>query len=313
MEVAMTLTRFPNGIESFFVGPWIGGGQGGGGPVFFVNPYASGNGNGSSPSQAFTTVQRAVNAVGSQRGATIILAPGSYDEAVVISRPTNGSLALTIQGMGGKGDVGIAPTATNAGALVNDADDVTLVNVGLAANGTGVALVNTGARLRLWGCKLENDDGTGSCADMTLGTVAQRAAGTKGGGADCSLNGCEFAWAANGVIMTCTDYGAVTELQIRDGWFHDMDTKHITEAVGSGGSAAVTFASLLIAGCMFAENEAGVAPTNYIDLNADNANSGSIFGCYFPEAINGGKVLVGTGTIVVGSYFTGGINAAQPT
>ncbi len=309
----MPLTNFPGGISSFFVGPMVGAGGAPAGPVFWANPYASGNGNGSSPSQAFTTAQRAIDAALGTYGASVMLMPGSYDEALTIDRPSAGSAALVIQGCGPKGSVGIAPTAVNAGALVNDADDVTLLNVGLGANGTGVALVNTGARLRAFGCKFENDDGTGSCASMTLGTVAQRAAHTKGGGADCLLQGCEFAWAANGIIMAGTDYGAVTELQIADCWFHDMDTKHITEAVGSGGSAAVTFASLLISGCRFSENEAGTAPTNYVDVNADNANSGSLFGCTFPAAINGGKVLVGTGTIAVGCFFTGGVNAAQPT
>lgn len=309
----MTLTAFPNGISSFFVGPNVTAGGAPAGPVFWANPYASGNGNGTSPSQAFNTAQRAINAALLTYGASVMLMPGSYDEALTIPRPTTGSAALVIQGVGPKGSVGIAPTATNASGLVNDADDVTLINVGLAAVGTGVALVNTGSRLRAFGCKLENDDGTGSCANMTLGTVAQEAAGTKGNGADCLLQGCEFAWAANGLIMTCTDYGAVTELQIVDGWFHDMDTKHITEAVGSGGSAAVTFASLLISGCRFSENEAGTAPTNYIDLNGDNANSGSLYGSYFPAAINGGKVLLGTGTIAIGCIFTGGINTAQPS
>ncbi len=60
----MTLTNFPNGIRSFLVGPVLGGEGGAFGNVWFVDTTAPGNGTGKSPSAAFTTMQRALNAVG---------------------------------------------------------------------------------------------------------------------------------------------------------------------------------------------------------------------------------------------------------
>jgi hypothetical protein len=148
---------------------------------------------------------------------------------------------------------------------------------------------------------------------MTLGTVAQHAAHTKGNGADCLFESCEFAWAASGVELVCTDYGSVTELQIVNCWFHDLDTKHIYETVGSGGSAAVMYKTLLLQGNVHMKDEAGTAPTDYVLLNGNNGNTGLMTGCVFPQALAGGKVLVSTALVVAGCFFTGGISTAQPS
>jgi hypothetical protein len=285
-----------------------------GATYYFVNGTTGSDGNSGEADSPLATVGRALTLLTSRSQiGIVVIAPGSYDESITISRPTAGSAVLTLVGAGPKGSVALAPTATNASALVNHADDVTLINVGLAAVGTGVALTNTGSRLRLFGCKLENDDGTGKCAQMTLGTVAQEAAGTRGNGADCLLSACEFAWAASGIELVCTDYGAVTELQVVNCWFHDLDTNHIYETVGSGGSAAVMFATLRLSGNIHQTNEAGTAPAKYVLLNGDNANSGLLCGCTFPQAANGGKVLLSTALVNVGTFFTGGISTGQPS
>lgn len=300
----MAITNFPQGVSSFGI-PQIGYGiPPNTGPVLIVgtnNLYCSPD---------YPTIASAIAAA--PAGATLLVQPGSYDEAITISRPATSSL-LTIVGLGNKGDCAIAPSSSNATALTNHMDNVTLVNIGLAGVGTGKALVNTGSRLRAYGCKLENDDGTGECAQMTLGTVAQRAAHTRGGGADCRLEGCEFAWAASGIELVCTDYGAVTELQVVNNWFHDLDTKHIYETVGSGGSASVMYASLLLQGNVHQTDEAGTAPTDYVLLNGNNANSGIMTGCAFPQALAGGKVLLSTKLICVGNFFTGGVSTGQPS
>jgi len=265
-------------------------------PVNFVGPNKS--------------FQQAINQ--SVPGTVIVAASGSYSETVTIAR---GKGPLTLVCPGPKGSCAIAPTSSNAGALINNSDDITLINIGQAAVGTGKALVNTGSRLREFLCKLENDDGTGLCAQMTLNTVAQHDATPrlKGNGGDCLFSGCEFAWAASGIELVCTDYGAVTELQLVDSLFHDMDTKHIYETVGSGGSAAVMFASLLIDSCRFMRNEAGTEPTNYIDLNGSNANSGMVSRSSFATALAGGKNLVSTALLWVSNYHTGGVSGAQPS
>src|ERR1051326_4041281 len=117
--------------------------------------------NGKSAGFAFATIQHAINSA--SVGDTILVAPGSYDEAVTIDRPTAHSFCLSIFGVGPKGSVAIAPSASNSTGLTNHADDVSIYNIGCAATGTGSAISNTGSRFRAFGCKIENDDGTGNC------------------------------------------------------------------------------------------------------------------------------------------------------
>jgi hypothetical protein len=317
----MGVTTFPNGLSSFGV-PVLGGGvPTSNGPYYFVNSAvgsgsAPGN-NGTSPAKAFSTIQRAVNVAVTSYGAVILVAPGSYNETVTIPRPTAnaGSEALVIMGLGNRGNVVIAPTAADANALVNHADDVTLMNIGMAANGAGTSLINTGARLRMQNCKLENQAGNlGICAMMTLGTTAERTAGTAGGGNDCRLYDCEIANAFNGVRVQCTSGGAVVDLMLDYCRFNNLVTNGIYEFLGSGGAAATTFRGLLVRNCTFNRLAAGTEPTaGYIVLNANNANTGMITANSFPTAIAGGKNLVSTAVIWSANYMAGGMSAAQPT
>lgn len=284
------------------------------GRTLWVDGNKGKNGNtGSGPFDAFATIQKAVD--NALSFTTIVINPAAYDEAVTIGRTGPDSKARShLVLICPQARVSIAPSAVNAGGLTNHCDDVTLINVGAAANGTGTALINTGNRLRTHGdCKFENDDGTGISAQFTLGTIAQIAAKTKGKGADCNIEGSEFAWSADGIEITGTDFGAVTELRIKDCRFHDLSGHHIKESVGSGGSAGVTYASLEIINCVFGRDEAGAEPTAYILLNADNANNGIVTGCRFPTAIAGGKNLVSTKLFWVSNSHTGGISTAQPS
>lgn len=282
------------------------------GTAYYVDPVNGSDENNGSVGEPFATIQAAIDVLTPGAGDVVYIAPGDYDEALVIERPTtnDGSMRATLIGNGPKGAIAVATSTADASGLVNDADDVTLINVGLGADGTGSAILNTGSRLRLYGCKLE---GGAFSATMTLGTVVQEAAGTKGNGADCLLQNCEHAWSADGLQIMCSDFGAVTELQVVGNWFHDVDGQHVLETIGSGGSAGVMFASLLLSGNIHANNESGVAPSEYIALNGDNANSGILTGSYFPAAIDDTLVLLSTALICVGCYFTGGISNAQPS
>ena len=275
-----------------------------------ITLYVSTNGvdtnDGLSWDTAKLTVQGAVDAASSLDN--IYIGPGSYDENVTIphSKP-----AITLTGAGPRGSVAIAP-ATGTGLLCR-ANDVTLTNVGLAALGTDVALILTGDRFRAYRCKLENDDGTGACLTIGPGTDANHTAHLDGSGSDALFYDCEFAWAATGVTLQGTDYGAATENVFRKCRFHNLGTAHITEHVGSGGSAAVTFATLLVERCVFQADEAGTIPTKFISLNASNSNTGQVTQCSFPVAIDSGKNLVSTKLLWVGNYHTGGLSAAQPS
>lgn len=311
----MGYTNFPNGITSMGI-PAVGSVPlASTGKYWFVDALATGasDGNsGTSLASPLLTVQRAVNLA--SPGDVILVGPGEYDEAVTISRTggITGALSnLTIYGYGNRGAAFIAPSTTNAVGVTNHADDVTIINVGLDGDGTGAGLINTGSRLRVYGCKLEGDD---IACQMTLGTVAQEAAGTRGVGADCLFDqNCEFAWATQGLLITCTDYGAVTELQIANSNFHDHSAASIDESVGSGGSAAVLFQGLRINNCVFNDIQDGTAPTAFILLNDNNANAGIVTQCSFPTSLTSGDNLVSTALHWVSNYHTGGVSTGQPS
>lgn len=273
----------------------------------------SGGNGGSGAGDAFTTIQAAVDA--SLNNDTIFVAPGQYDETVTIGRTNGDGTArhkLTIIGLGGRGAAYIEPSTEDAGGLVCHADDVTIVNLGIAAEDetSAVALTVTGARFRAIECKIE-----GGAKQLVIGpgTVAQEAAGTHGRGSDALFEDCEFCWGTDGIHLTCTDYGGVTQARFKNCRFHNLTGKHLTETVGSGGAAAVTFFNLTVIECDFDDLEDGTAPTNYIDLNGDNANSGVVAKCVFPTAINSGLNLVSTAVHWVSNFHTGGISTGQPS
>lgn len=306
----MAFTNFPNGITSMGI-PQLGAGI----PanickyLFVDSTNGSDQNKGTSIGKPLGTIQKAVDIA--TRWTTIIVAPGQYDETVTISRTTAHS-NLTIMGMGGRGAAYIEPSTEDAAGMVVHADDVTLVNLGVAAEDetSAAALTVTGTRFRAYGCKIE------AGADQVIigpGTVAQEAAGTHGVGADFLFQDCEFAWGTDGIVLTCTDYGAVTQGRISKCHFHNLTAKHITEAVGSGGSASVAFRNIVIEDCTFDDLEDGTAPTNYIDLNGDNANTGVVTNCRFPTAINSTLNLVSTAMHWVSNFHTGGVSTAQPS
>lgn len=270
----------------------------------FVKPTGSDSADGLSVANAKLTVQAAVTASASFD--TVYIAPGEYAESVTIGRSVNN---LTLIGMGGRGSVFIAPTTSNATAMTIHADDVTIDNVGMDGDGTGHGCVNTGRRTRIKNSKIEG--GTNGLR-LTMGTVAQIAANTHGKGDDLWFTDCEFAYNTTGVMLVCTDRGAITQARFRTCTFHD-NTKDFDETVGSGGSADIMFRDLDVRDCTFLRLEDGTEPTAYIDLNGNNGNKGTVANSSFPTAINGGKNTVSTGLIWVSNMHTGGISTGQPS
>lgn len=253
--------------------------------------------------KAYQTIQAAVN--DAEAGAVILIAPGRYDETVTIPRTTG---AIMLVGMGGRGAAYIQPSTEDAGGMVCHADDVTLLNLGVAGEDatSAVALTVTGARFRAHWCKLE-----GGLTQLTLGpgTVAQIAAGTHGDGADALFEDCELTWGTNGAILKASDYGAVTQARFRRNLFRNLSAAAFEE---SGGTASIRFRDLLIEGNIFAENE-GAPPTKYISLNDDNGNDGLVVGNYFQTALNGGLNLVSTSLIWAGNFHIAGLSTTQPS
>jgi hypothetical protein len=278
------------------------------GNAFYVNPSGSNNKPGTSAADAFATLTYALTKVSS--GDVIYLAPGRYDESPTISRSLN---HITIIGTNGRGAAYIDPSTEDADGLTVHADDVTLINVGVAAEDEtsgNYSLQVTGSRFRAYGCKIEGGE---QQIRIGPGTVAQEAAGTHGVAGDCLFYDCEVCWGTTGVMLVCTDYGAVTQLRIERTRFHNLTSKHVTEVAGSGGSAAVMFTNLQLIENTHDDLEDGTAPTNYIDLNGDNANSGIVTDCRFPTAINSTLNLVSTALHWVCNRHTGGISTGQPS
>ena len=273
------------------------------GNVWFVETNGSNSNDGRSWDFPFLTVAKAIASAAA--GDTIALGVGDFSEAAItIPRALRG---LTIIGHSGRGGSAIATSTANGTCMTNLANDVSLINVGLAGLGTGGGLTNYGDRLRGHGCKIEG--GTWPLI-VTLGTVAQIAALTHGKGADVLLDDCEFCWAANCVRIVASDYGAVTQARFRGCKFHNFTASAFEE---SGGSADIRYRNLEIGNCAFDDNEGGAAPTKYISLDDNNGNDGIVHDCSFPTAINSGLNLVSTALHWVSNRHTGGISTAQPS
>lgn len=278
--------------------------------AFYCDPnLGDDDNNGRSWEAPFATITAAVAAVlaRGKHNWGILCAPGQYDETVTIARtvPSGG----IIQGMGGRGSAFIEPSTEDAGGMVCHQDDITLVNLGVAAEDetSAVALTVTGARFRAIGCKIE-----GGAKQVVIGpgTDAQITAETHGDGADGYFLDCEFCWGTHGIFITASDYGAVTQLRVRGSRFHDLTASSFEE---TGGSVDIRYRGLVIDGNVFELSEDGSAPTKWVSLNDDNGNKGIASGNYFPVAINSGNNLVSTGVPWIGNYHTGGIAAAQPS
>lgn len=285
------------------------------GQAWFVDPVngANGSNDGQSSQSAFASLTYALTKANA--GDTIYLAPGQYDESPVVSREgADGEELnnLTIIGLGGRGAAYIEPTTEDASGLIVHADDVTLINVGSAGEDetSAVALTVTGARFRAYGCKFE---GGLRQALVGPGTIALIDDGTKGTGADALFDDCEFAWGTEGLVLQGTDYGGCTQTYVRNCRFHDLTAESVGENVGSGGSAGVTFFGLNLRDSVFELDEAGAAPTKWISLNGDNANSGIVTGCQFPTALNSGKNLVSTKVLWTGNFHPAGLSTTQPS
>lgn len=253
------------------------------------------------PNRRYSDLQAAVTAA--DPGDTILVDPASYEGQVIIPRTKNN---LVIVGMGGRGSVALEADETTS-TLINHADDVTIVNIGAAGDGSGGGLRNMGSRFRAFGCKFE---GGTIAAKLTLGTAAEVGDDDEGNGADVLFDDCEFAWATHGVSLVASDYGAITQAFFSRCRFHNLDTDSFNE---SGGSAGVRFRNLHVADCIFDTLEDGTVPTKWFSLNADNGNTGIVTRCSFPTAINSGKNLVSTKLLWIGNFHTGGIAGAQPS
>ena len=199
------------------------------------------------------TVQAALNNLKDRD--ILMLGPGSYNEAVVWPVGLDN---ITVIGMGNRGDVGIAPSATDAKALTIEGtatrtQGITLINIGLEGNGTGGGLHVLGniRRIRAIGCKFEG----GAFAAK----LESNAAGSVG---DTILEDVELAWSTDALLIAVSGGGdPVTQTYLRNSLLHNYSSR--------GVRITDTFAAdLWITKNTFARQEDGTQPTNeYIDAD----------------------------------------------
>lgn len=262
----------------------------------------------------FTTVQEAVTALVTMDlvdgvGSRILVAPGSYAETVTIPRTVSN---VTIQGLGGKGAAAIAPSTAAAKALVNSADDVTLINMDLAGNTSATsAVISSGSRLRLIGCKLEGVDTSGAALTLAPGSAAAVTAGTAGNCGDIEIDDCTFCWSKNGIELKASDYGVPTQVVIRQGTqFHNIDGTCILATPGAFGVGCVR--NLEVTNCVFDRMEDGTKPSDFVKV--DGAADTGVFSMNtFAIATNASADLkIGAGVLWVANLTEAGVSAARP-
>lgn len=245
--------------------------------------------------QPLDTIQAAVNkAVPYDR---ILVAPGAYNETVTIAESKSN---IVIVGMGGRGAAFIEPETAGAEGMIVLADDVTLINLGVAGDDTADYALQVGsqtvspARFRAKGCKFELADGAGAAVIL------------KGAG-DVEFDDCEFAWAASGVLFDDNDDGFVTQAKIKGCRFHNLATVHVGDAASGG------VLNLHMEDCIHDNLEDGTAPTDYVKVDRAG-DTGIITGCRFATPTNEADVLtIAAGVMWVANYTEAGLTAARPS
>lgn len=255
-----------------------------------------------------STVASAISQTEAGRGDVIYIF-GSIDEAVTVPRTTSN---LTIIGGNTKQSSAIAPSTASAVALTVDADDVTLINLDIASGTSAAnAFRGTGSRIRAIGCKFEGADTSGNAFGYGPGSVAQVNAGTAGHGGDLQLIDCEFAWTFNGISFIASDYGAATQLLIKNALFHNNSNTCLIGTPGAFGIGSVR--NLNVVDSVFDNMEDGTAPSDFVNVNTA-FDTGTFSGNRFALATNASADLkIGAGILWMANATEAGWSTARPS
>jgi len=228
-------------------------------------------------------------------GDIAFLGPQAYEEGnlVIPATLTN----FTLIGAGSRGACFIEPSVAGDEGLQILADDVTLINVGIADGGSGDYGLSVGSqtvspdRFRAYGCKFEGS------------AIAARLYGA----GDILLDDCEFAWANVGLQMRANDIGFNTQICVKNSRFHNNATACISQ-----NAASQVVNNLQLWNNLFDQLEDGTEPTDFI-LLTDNGNTGIIAGNQFAIATNTtAKLTIGTGLMWGPNGTEAGWSTARP-
>lgn len=223
----------------------------------------------------------------------ISVGPGGYNETVLVEATEN---AVRIVGDAGLGSAYIEPETAGAEGMTVLADDVSIENIGVAADDTGSYSLKVGsqtvspARFRAKKCKFESK--------MVL---------LQGVG-DTLFEDCEFAWMdEDAVQFAANDNGFCTQVTFRRCHFHNITRDAFAKAVAGG------VRNLKLEDCTFDNAEDGTAPAHYINLPG-NDETGLITGCVFATPTNEADLItIGDKILYVANATEAGITSARPS
>lgn len=226
-------------------------------------------------------------------GDQIFIAPGDYDEAVVVTKDD-----LTFVGAGPRGSVAIAPSAADSKAWLIDGttgsgrvEEVHLLNLGGEGNGTGGGIHVKGDIRRVTAdyCKFE-----GGAFAAKLESTAQGSVG------DVKLRACELGWTEKALHVAASGGGdPVTQTELYGCLLHNFSEHGVlVDTVHS--------ADLWLLNNIFARLEDGTEPASeYVKADVA-ATTGFVARNVFPAAKATGKIALAAGVIRAGNFFTDG-------
>lgn len=232
------------------------------GNALYVGPVTS-------PEADYNTIQDAVNAA--VDGDTILVQPGIYAETVTIAKNN-----ITVIGMGSHLSTKVGyiygQTAVTAAAMNISGQNVELVNLDISGGTTTTyGVLVTGDGFSAIACKFEMQNDVGIALKF-LGSAVSGVTGSLG-----VIDNCEFAWAEEG-IRTVTATSNITQMMIKNSWFHNLSTS----CIGGAGTASVK--NLTVTDCQFDNMEDGTEPTEY--LHFETGDTGIVTNCSFACATN---------------------------
>ena len=247
----------------------------------------------------FKTINHAVACLeDTDRGGLIVVAPGDYNEAVVVSKDN-----IMVMGAGNPLAVRVKPLTAGAAAMYALGQKTCLVNLDLvgqdaAPKGTRVR----GDGFRAFGCKFEMNNDLGVALYFDPENIDGNTASL------AIVEDCEFAWAEVGAYFSWGAGWICTQSAFRRNWFHNVSVIHVM-----GDAAAVSVENLELTDNVHDNLGDGTVPSgHYIDLH-EAGNTGIVSGCRFACPTNAvGRNLVAAGILWVANMTEAGITAARP-
>jgi hypothetical protein len=237
------------------------------------------------------TIQSVVDVAAA--GDIIYIEPGEYDENLVIS-----TAGLTLVGMGARGQPWINPAA--GGGLQVTAEDTVIINLGVAGAAAADYALNLKAahECRFYGCKVEGPDGVAALLDGTDDDQCS----------NILFKDCEWIWCGVGVEFDNSLYGYPSQITFRDCLLGNITTAAMRDNPAAGGVVDLT-----VTDCVFAAQEDGTEPTDYLLLDRVG-NTGMFSGNRFAHATNEAAVLtIAAGIIWAANATEAGWSTGRPS